>query len=156
MLAEDYVIGKKFQHGGLRVLIAPTVLHNITRGASVAGFFHRHQRWAMLRAKLRPWVQLCEVAISPLATLPIAWLWLGPAAVLWAVSLMMLRDIGGWIALRGWRRAWIPALLSVPRELMMLAAWLRAPLKRHVTWRGHRVRVGAGTLVYLPAAAATP
>jgi hypothetical protein len=67
------------------------------------------------------------------------------------VALLSLRDVGGWVALRGFRRAWLPALLSPLRELFMLLVWVRAPLKRHVIWRGHRVRLGAGTLVFVPA-----
>ena len=59
-----------------------------------------------------------------------------------------MRDLGGWVALRGWRRAWMPALLAPVREVSMLAAWALAPFKRHVTWRGHRVRLGAGTLLF--------
>jgi hypothetical protein len=61
--------------------------------------------------------------------------------------------VGGWIALRGFSRAWLPALLSPLRELLMLMVWARAPFKRHVTWRGNRVRLGAGTLLFAVRAA---
>jgi len=154
VLAEDYVIGKMFQHGGYRVRIAPTVLDNVTRGMSVRAFMQRQLRWAMLRSRLRPAAQLLEPVSSPLAMLPLAMLLMGPAAgVTWALSLLALRDVGGWVALRGFDNAWLAALLSPARELLMLVVWLRAPLKRHVIWRGHRVRLGAGTLVFAPASA---
>lgn len=154
VLAEDYVMGKLFQHGGYRVRIAPTVLDNVTCGMTVRGFVQRQQRWAMLRSRLRPAAQLVEPLTSPLALLPLAWWGMGPAAALtWMVVLLALRDVGGWVALRGFRRAWLPALLSPARELFMLLVWARAPLKRHVTWRGHKVRLGAGTLVFVPAEA---
>ncbi|HMR07904.1 MAG TPA: hypothetical protein PKA88_19110, partial [Polyangiaceae bacterium] len=94
--------------------------------------------------------QLAEIVTSPLAMLPLAWLLMGPAALTWLLVLWMLRDVGGWVALRGFRRAWVPLLLAPLRELCMLLVWLRAPLKRHVLWRGHKVRLGAGTLVYAP------
>lgn len=154
VLAEDYVMGKLFQHGGYRVRIAPTVLDNVTRGMTVRGFVQRQQRWAMLRSRLRPAAQLVEPLTSPLAVLPLAIWLLGPAAaVTWALTLLALRDVGGWVALRGYKHAWLPALLSPLRELFMLFVWFRAPLKRHVVWRGHRVRLGAGTLVFVPAEA---
>jgi ceramide glucosyltransferase len=154
VLAEDYVMGKMFQHGGFRVRIAASVLDNVTRGMSVKAFMQRQLRWAMLRARLRPAAQLLEPVTSPLAMLPLAMLLMGPAGALtWTFTLLALRDVGGWVALRGWKNAWIPALLSPARELLMLVVWARAPLKRHVTWRGHRVRLGAGTLVFAPAAA---
>lgn len=154
VLAEDYVMGKLFQHGGYRVRIAPTVLDNVTRGMSVRAFVQRQQRWAMLRSRLRPAAQLLEPLTSPLALLPVAWWLMGPAAALtWTLTLLALRDVGGWVALRGFRNAWLPALLSPLRELFMLFVWFRAPLKRHVIWRGHKVRLGAGTLVFVPAEA---
>lgn len=154
VLAEDYVMGKLFQHGGYRVRIAPTVLDNVTRGMTVRGFLQRHQRWAMLRSRLRPAAQLAEPLTSPLALFPLAWWGMGPAAALtWVLALLALRDVGGWVALRGFRHAWLPALLSPLRELCMLLVWMRAPLKRHVVWRGHKVRLGAGTLVFVPAEA---
>jgi len=150
LLAEDYVMGKMFQHAGYRVRIAPTVLTNVTTGMSVLAFLRRHQRWAMLRWRLLPVAFLLEPLTSPLAVLPWAWLALGSWAMVWVALLLVLRDVGGWVALRGWHRAWIPALLAPLRELFVLAVWLRAPLKRHVTWRGTRIRVGAGTLLFAP------
>ncbi len=150
VLAEDFVMGKMFQHAGLRVRIAPTVVQNITRSMTLRAFLRRQQRWAMLRARLRPAAQLSEVVTSPLAMLPAAWAVMGPAAVTWMFALLALRDVGGWIALRGFRRLWVPLLLSPVRELCLLMVWLRAPLKRHVDWRGRRVRLGPGTLVYAP------
>jgi ceramide glucosyltransferase len=148
VLAEDFMIGKMYQHAGRRVRIAPTVLENVTTRMTTRGFLDRHLRWSMLRWRLRPLAALLEPVTSPLALLPIA-VWLGgTAGITWAVSMLALRDVGGWILLRGHSRAWLPALLSPLRELLMLAVWIRAPFKRHVTWRGHRVRLGAGTLLF--------
>jgi hypothetical protein len=78
---------------------------------------------------------------------------MGPTGLVWAVTLLALRDVGGWIALRGFANAWVPVLLAPVRELAMLFVWAQAPFKRHVTWRGNRVRLGAGTLAYAVLAA---
>lgn len=153
VLAEDWLIGKMYQHAGYKIRIATTVLDNVTRGMKLKGFLDRQLRWAMLRSRLRPAAQILEVVTSPLAMLPLALYALGPFAITWAFALVALRDVGGWVALRGFRRAWIPALLAPVRELVLLVVWARAPLKRHVTWRGHRVRLAAGTFVFLPAPA---
>jgi ceramide glucosyltransferase len=153
VLAEDWLIGKMYQHAGYKVRIATTVLDNVTRGMQLNGFLDRQLRWAMLRSRLRPAAQILEVVTSPLAMLPLALYAFGPFGLTWAFALVALRDVGGWVALRGFRRAWIPALLSPVRELALLVVWARAPLKRHVTWRGHRVRLAAGTFVFLPARA---
>jgi len=39
-------------------------------------------------------------------------------------------------------------LLGPVRELAAPVAWLLGLLKRHVTWRGQRLRLSAGTLLY--------
>jgi ceramide glucosyltransferase len=148
VLAEDFVIGKMYQHAGDRVRIAPTVLSNVTGSMNVRAFLARQLRWSMLRWRLRPLASALEPVTSPLVLLPVALFALGPAGLTWAVCLLMLRDVGGWIALRGHKRAWIPAVLAPVRELCILFVWLRAPFKRHVVWRGHRVRLGAGTLLF--------
>jgi hypothetical protein len=114
---------------------------------SVQAYLLRHLRWCMLRFRLRPLAYLLEPLTSPVALFPFAWYAWGAASLAWLVALLALRDVGGWLALRGWRRAWLPLLLSPLRELSMLLVWACAPMKRHITWRGHKVRLGAGTLL---------
>jgi ceramide glucosyltransferase len=148
VLAEDFVLGKMFQHGGCGVRIAPTLLENVSSGMSVRSFLQRHLRWSMLRWRLRPAAHALEPVASPLALGLLGLVVLGPLALVWAFALLVVRDVGGWLVLRGARRAWLPLLLAPLRDLAMLAVWARAPFKRHVTWRGHRVRIGAGTLLF--------
>lgn len=150
VLAEDFVLGKMFQHAGLPVRLAPTVLENVTTGTTVRAFVERQLRWAMIRSRLRPVAQLLEIITSPVALLPFALASFGwQLALAWTLAALTLRDVGGWLALRGFHRAWIPLFLSPLRELLMLVVWLRAPFKRHITWRGHKIRLGMGTLGYL-------
>jgi ceramide glucosyltransferase len=149
VLAEDFVMGKTFAHAGERVVVAPTVLENVTRNMTLRGMVARHLRWSMLRFRLRPVAAALEPSVSPLALLPIAWWVLGPWSLAWAAALLVIRDLGGWIALRGVRRFYLPILLAPLRELLVLVAWAVAPFKQHVSWRGKRFRLGAGTLLYL-------
>jgi ceramide glucosyltransferase len=148
VLAEDFVMGKIFARAGERVLIAPTVLVNVTRSMTVRTALARHLRWSMLRFRLRPVAAALEPFTSPLALLPLGWLLFGPWALLWALLLIAVRDAGGWLVLRGADRLWLPLLLGPLRDLAALAVWIVAPLKQHVSWRGHRYRLGAGTLLY--------
>lgn len=149
VLAEDFVMGKTFAHAGERVVVAPTVLQNVTAKMTVRGMFARHLRWSMLRFRLRPLAAALEPVASPLALLPIAWMVLGPLSLAWAVVLLAVRDVGGWVALRGTRRWYVPLFLAPFREVLVLSAWAVAPFKQHVSWRGKRFRLGAGTLLYL-------
>ena len=150
VLAEDYMIGKMFQHAGYGVRMGRVVLGNVTRRASVEAFIRRHLRWLTMRARLHPVAYVLEPLSSPLALLPVAVLALGPVGLAWALSMVAIRDVGQWILLRGSRRCWLPLLLAPIKEACMLAAWMSAPFVRSIAWRGHRVRVGAGTRVFVP------
>jgi ceramide glucosyltransferase len=149
VLAEDFVLGKTFAHAGERLLIAPTVLENVNRGLSLRAALSRKLRWSMMRFRLRPTPAALEPLTNPLALLPLAWFVLGPWSLLWAASIALLRDAGGWWLLRGPRRLWLPVLCALPRDFFSLLIWAIAPLKHHVSWRGSRYRLGAGTLLYV-------
>jgi ceramide glucosyltransferase len=148
VLAEDFVLGKTFQNAGQRVLIAPTVLESPNRDRTLRAVFSRHLRWSMLRWRLRPAAALLEPLTSPLLMLPFAYLALGQFAWLWLMAVLAVRDLGGWVLLRGWGRAWIPLLLGPVRELVAPFTWLIGTFKRHVSWRGQRLRLASGTLLY--------
>ena len=148
VLAEDFVLGKMFQNAGQRVLIAKTVLECPNRELSPRAAFARHLRWSMLRWRLRPLAALLEPLTSPLLVLPFAGSLAGHYAWLWLIAVLAVRDLGGWVLLRGWDRAWIPVVLGPVRELAAPFAWLLGALKRHVTWRGQRLRLSSGTLLY--------
>jgi ceramide glucosyltransferase len=148
VLAEDYVIGKMYQHAGFRVVLAPTVLDNVLGKLTVKQFFDRQLRWSMLRARLRPSTFVLEPLTSPLAMLPFAWSFMGVWAIAWMAALLFVRDTIPWLAMKGAREVHKPLLLSVVREVFALAIWLSTPFKRHASWRGHKVRVGAGTMLF--------
>jgi ceramide glucosyltransferase len=148
VLAEDFILGKMFETAGHRVVIAPTVLASPNAGLSLRAAFARHLRWSMLRWRLRPTAALLEPLTSPLLVLPFAWHLFGAGALLWLLALLALRDVGGWVVLRGLRRAWLPLVLAPIRELVAPFAWALGAFKKHVTWRGRRLRLSAGTLLY--------
>jgi ceramide glucosyltransferase len=148
VLAEDFVLGKTFAHAGEKLVLAPTVLSNVTANLSLRAALARRLRWSMLRFRLRPTAVALEPLTNPIALIPLGWLVLGPWALAWAALVICLRDAGGWWLLRGAHRLWLPLLLGVPRDLFSLAIWAIAPLKHHVSWRGRRFRLGAGTLLY--------
>lgn len=148
VLAEDFVLGKMFQLAGRKIAIAPTVLENVSAGTSIRTFLRRHLRWGMLRWNLLPGAAMLEPLASPLLLLPLSLALFGPLGAAWSVLLWCLRDAGGWIALRGVRRVWIPLLLAPLRDLLTVAVWAISALKRHVWWRGNRLRIAAGTLLF--------
>jgi hypothetical protein len=75
----------------------------------------------------------------------------GLAALPWLVFgalLTMTRDGLQWVLLRGPKGALRALPFFLLRDLFVLGAWLTAPFRGHVSWRGNRVRVGAGTRLY--------
>ncbi len=147
VLAEDYVLGKLFQAAGRRVVIARTVIENVIGPMSPRAFIDRHLRWSMLRFRLRPLAFLLEPMTSPLFMLPFAWAAMGAWALLWTATLLALRDVAGWFLLRGPIGFTTPLRLSLLREVAAIGIWFATPFSRHVSWRGHRLRVSTGTLL---------
>lgn len=148
VLAEDFVMGKTFAHAGDAIVIAPTVLANVVGKLSLRAALSRHLRWSMLRFRLRPVAAALEPLTSPLALLPLALMLFGGWGLAWCCATWLVRDVGGWLILRGAKRLWLPLLLSPLRDALSLGVWAIAPLKHHVSWRGKRYRLGAGTLLY--------
>ena len=73
---------------------------------------------------------------------------------LWLRSLAF--NIGWYVGSMLFALAGAPLLLAPLSDLLMLSVWACAPLKRHVSWRGTRLRLGAGTLLYREAARISP
>ncbi len=149
VLAEDYVLGKMFQHAGRRVVVAPVVLENVLGHVTLRAFVDRHLRWSMMRFRLRPFAYLLEPLTAPLAVLPFAWAVMGEWALAWALATLFVRDVVPSLALRGVRELHRPMLYGWFREAVVLGVWFAGLFKRHASWRGHRVRVGAGTMLYM-------
>lgn len=147
VLAEDFVLGKLFERAGRRVAISRTVIDNVVGDLPTRAFVDRHLRWSMLRFRLRPLAFALEPVTSPLAMLPLAYHAMGPWALVWALALLAVRDAGGWLSLRGRAGLATPIALSLVREIVALGIWMVTPLKRHVSWRGHRLRVATGTVL---------
>ena len=64
-----------------------------------------------------------------------------------AVALTLLRDAAQWVCLRGVRGIGV-VVLGCLKDVLMIGVWLGAPFVRTVGWRGHRLRISAGTRIY--------
>lgn len=151
VLAEDYVMGRMFKEAGYEVRLCPDVIANVVKRTSVGRFLDRQMRWALLRSRLKPLLYPFEPLISPLAVALLAVLLgvAGPWPFYWAAGLTLLRDAACWIRLRGVAGLAAAAPLGLVKDALVLAAWAAAPFRRSVSWRGTRLRVSAGTRLYL-------
>lgn len=151
LLAEDYVIGRMFAEAGYRVAIAPERVRSPIVDSTVRSFVQRQLRWAAMRWKLAPSSSISEPLTRPLGALLLALAMGAPLALAcaWAAALMVVRDGYFHCASRG-RRGLGRALVSAPlRELLSLWVALAAPFVRDVCWRNKRVRLSAGTRLYV-------
>jgi ceramide glucosyltransferase len=150
VLAEDYVMGRMFAAGGYRVRLASTPVQNVNETTTVRAFIARQKRWAMMRLRLQPIAYALEPLTSPLQFALLASL-LGAGSgrlLVFGLVATLLRDAVLFVVLRG-RRGLVRNLLLIPaRDVLMLWAWAIAPCFRHVRWRGHRLRLSAGTRLY--------
>jgi ceramide glucosyltransferase len=150
VLAEDYVMGRMFTEAGLRVVTSTEIIRNVNVAASVWAFVRRQARWGLMRSRLKPLAYPFEPLANPVAV-ALAALALGAAPLpvaVWALALAFLRDAAAWLVLRGPRGLAAAAPLGLLKDALVLGAWLAAPWKRRVSWRGNRLRISAGTRLY--------
>lgn len=151
VLAEDYVMGRMFTEAGLAG-VATAPVRNVVVRSTTWTFVRRLARWALLRSRLQPLLYPAELLANPsaLALLAVALGADAAAVAAWAVATTLVRDAGAWLILRG-RAGLATVLLGVPKDLLALGAWVAAPWKRRVSWRGRRYRVSAGTRLFAQA-----
>ena len=152
ILAEDFILGERYQRAGKKVLLSSTTAENVNVDGSLERFANRHARWLKMRATIHLGGFVADMAANPTSMLLLAAIFSGlePLFVAMFVGVAVLKAAGDALMMartRGaalpWRYAWVSPL----KDLIIGAVWFYAIFSRSVEWRGVRLRLGAGSVL---------
>jgi ceramide glucosyltransferase len=158
VLAEDYVLGRRFFEAGLLARTSFEAVENRNVRCSLARTIDRHTRWAKMRRSLMPGAFLGEPVLTPIIVATAGAL-VAPGKVTAAVfvAICLAQTACALVAvrlLRGRALAWWYAPLEIARSYISLLCWACACVSRRIAWRGHPFVLHRGSVI-VPVAAAS-
>jgi len=151
VLAEDHVLGRLVSAAGWRVRVSASTVENRNVRCGAVRMLERHARWMLMRRVLAPAGFALEPVLSPIAVATVVALVAQTKASGVALAAAgVLQMTGALVATRllrgrGFDYRLLP--LEVVRAYAALGCWVVAWGRRRVSWRGHELEVGAGTLL---------
>jgi ceramide glucosyltransferase len=160
VLAEDFVIGQWVtRRMALRSVVARSPVYNVSQQKSVRTFFKRYVRWSIIHHTCIPTpLYLAQSILNPMP-----WAVLGAVlspsnstleAAGAVVGVKLVHDVAVFHMMRpGQRTPWMTVPAVLLKDWLLFAAWVNGLFARSVDWRGHSLRVRAGSHLVAPPSA---
>jgi ceramide glucosyltransferase len=150
ILAEDFVLGERYQSQGRTVILSRTTVENVNERIGLGRFLSRHSRWLKMRVVIHLGAFVGDLFANPVALAFLAFAASGgkPAFGALLAGLVALKVVGDAYLMRLTRGSAMRLhflLLSPVKDLLMGAVWLYSCFSRSVRWRGVKLRFGAGS-----------
>lgn len=157
VLAEDQAIGLAVRRAGYKTILSPVIVRNIVVRRTIRRALARQVRWNKIRFSFSPALYTTEFVLNPL---PIGVLsLLGSLArpelmvqqALLVIALITARMLQVVLLAKATScRVTTRMLIHVPlQDLLQFGAQFVPYVSRQVNWRGHRARLGRGTVMIL-------
>ncbi|MET0403254.1 MAG: glycosyltransferase, partial [Cystobacter sp.] len=157
VLAEDFVIGQWVtRRMNLRAVVGDTPVYNVSQKKTVRTFLKRYVRWSIIHHTCVPTpLYLAQSILNPIpyALLGVA---MAPSPVAFGVAAGVLgvkltHDLAVFRMMRpGQRTPWMSVPAVLLKDVLLFGAWVNGLFSRTVDWRGHSLRVMAGSRLVAP------
>lgn len=152
ILAEDYVLGKKIQRKGKKIILSSHVIKNVNEYWGIRKFFNRHTRWGKLRWKLGGAKYFSELLGNPVFIAHVSAVW-EPSGITISFALVvsfikMIGDLyisklllGSQSYKEGNSEKGLPAfhyLFSPLKDVLLGIIWFIPIFSNTVMWRGNK------------------
>jgi|WetSurMetagenome_2_1015567.scaffolds.fasta_scaffold00320_25 ceramide glucosyltransferase len=146
VLAEDYIIGKRMDEMGRKVVVSGHLINNVNNYWGIKKFINRHTRWGKLRWQIGGVRYISELIGNPvfMAFLPLLFWEPSRLTVAFAGIVSALKIAGDYMMGRAIKTNLTPSsYLFVPlKDLMIGIMWFAPLISSTVVWRGNRYIIG--------------
>jgi ceramide glucosyltransferase len=151
VLAEDYIIGKKMNKSGKKVILSKHIIKNVNEYWGIRKFLNRHARWGKLRWRIGGMRYFSELLGNTvfMSFLPILFWEPSKITLTFAACISSTKILGDFYIGRKIKAKMncLLYLLSPIKDLIIGMLWFVPILSNTVIWRGNRYIIGKDSLL---------